>query len=98
MPSRPMLPNGISVLERGWLSSNSILMVGRDSAALIDSGYGLHADQTLLLIQSTLQGRPLDVLLNTHLHSDHCGGNAALQNAFPLLVTHIPPGLSLIHI
>ncbi|MEI8169574.1 MAG: MBL fold metallo-hydrolase [Rhodoferax sp.] len=95
MPSRPMLPNGISVLERGWLSSNSILMVGRDSAALIDSGYGLHADQTLLLIQSTLQGRPLDVLLNTHLHSDHCGGNAALQNAFPKLLTHIPPGLSL---
>jgi glyoxylase-like metal-dependent hydrolase (beta-lactamase superfamily II) len=26
-----------------------------------------------------LQGRRLDRLLNTHLHADHCGGNAALQ-------------------
>ena len=41
MPSRPLLPNGISVLERGWLSSNSILMGGREATALIDSGYGL---------------------------------------------------------
>jgi glyoxylase-like metal-dependent hydrolase (beta-lactamase superfamily II) len=34
------------------------------------------------------------VLLNTHLHSDHCGGNALLQSHFPQLCTLIPPGLS----
>jgi glyoxylase-like metal-dependent hydrolase (beta-lactamase superfamily II) len=39
-----------------------------------------------------LQGRPLDLLLNTHLHSDHCGGNAALQSAHPGVRTWIPPG------
>jgi glyoxylase-like metal-dependent hydrolase (beta-lactamase superfamily II) len=33
-------------------------------------------------------------LLNTHLHSDHCGGNAALQARYPSLLTHIPPGES----
>ncbi|WP_372658769.1 MBL fold metallo-hydrolase, partial [Hydrogenophaga sp.] len=33
-------------------------------------------------------------LLNTHLHSDHCGGNAALQQAYPGVATHIPPGLA----
>ena len=44
------------------------------------------------LVDSALQGRPLDLLLNTHLHSDHCGGNAALQARYPALQTHIPPG------
>jgi len=83
---------GVTVLERGWLSSNNILFQGTESTALVDSGYATHADQTLLLVQESLQGRHLDLLLNTHLHSDHCGGNAALQAHFPDLVTLIPPG------
>jgi glyoxylase-like metal-dependent hydrolase (beta-lactamase superfamily II) len=32
------------------------------------------------------------LLLNTHLHSDHCGGNAALQQQFAAMRTLIPPG------
>src|SRR5450830_523434 len=94
MSKRPTLPHAITVFERGWLSSNNILICGRESAALIDSGYGAHAGQTLSLVEAALADRPLDVLLNTHLHSDHCGGNAALQNAYPALMTFIPPGLS----
>ena len=86
------LPTGVSVFERGWLSSNNILVQGAHSSALIDSGYCTHAEQTLALLDSALQGRPLDVLINTHLHSDHCGGNAALQARYPALQTHIPPG------
>ncbi|MFZ4625291.1 MAG: MBL fold metallo-hydrolase [Rhodoferax sp.] len=93
-PGAPALPVGLTVLERGWLSSNNILIQGADNAALIDSGYCLHAPQTLVLIDATLQGKPLALLLNTHLHSDHCGGNAALQAACPGLQTWIPPGLS----
>jgi len=80
------------VLERGWLSSNNILIRGEAGTALVDSGYHTHAPQTLALVQSALQGRGLDLLLNTHLHSDHCGGNAALQAAYPKLRTLIPPG------
>lgn len=94
MSDHPLLPAGISVFERGWLSSNSILLTGSASTALIDSGYGAHAAQTLQLVESALNGRPLDVLINTHLHSDHCGGNAVLQSAYPALQTHIPPGLA----
>lgn len=86
------LPCGITVFERGWLSSNNILIQGAHSTALIDSGYCTHAEQTRALLQSALGGRPLDLLVNTHLHSDHCGGNAALQAAYPLLQTRIPPG------
>lgn len=88
------LPPGVTVFERGWLSSNNILIVGRDSCALIDSGYVAHAEQTLALLKTVLVGRNLDVLVNTHLHSDHCGGNAALQACYPDLITLIPPGLS----
>lgn len=86
------LPAGVSVFERGWLSSNNILIQGTERNALIDSGYCTHAAQTLALVDSALQGRPLDVLINTHLHSDHCGGNAALQARYPALQTQIPPG------
>jgi glyoxylase-like metal-dependent hydrolase (beta-lactamase superfamily II) len=86
------LPAGVTVLERGWLSSNNIVIVGRDQCALIDSGYCTHSEQTLVLVESVLRGRPLDLLINTHLHSDHVGGNAALQARYPAVQTLIPPG------
>jgi glyoxylase-like metal-dependent hydrolase (beta-lactamase superfamily II) len=89
---RPPLPKGVTVFERGWLSSNNVLIVGAQSTGLIDSGYGAHSAQTLALVEAALGGRSLDVLVNTHLHSDHCGGNAALQAAYPRLHTLIPPG------
>lgn len=88
----PVLPPEIIVFERGWLSANNVLFLGRDATALVDSGYCANADQTVALVESGLGGRPLDRLLNTHLHSDHCGGNAALQARWPALATHIPPG------
>ncbi|OOG43861.1 MBL fold metallo-hydrolase [Polaromonas sp. A23] len=86
------LPAGLLVFERGWLSSNNILFRGAQSTAMIDSGYATHAEQTVDLVVGALQGRTLDVLLNTHLHSDHCGGNSALQAIYPELQTLIPPG------
>jgi glyoxylase-like metal-dependent hydrolase (beta-lactamase superfamily II) len=88
------LPPGVTVLERGWLSSNNVFFEGRKSFALVDSGYCTHAQQTIALVRRLLHGRALDLLLNTHLHSDHCGGNAALQSAFPAMQTRIPPGLA----
>jgi len=86
------LAPGIQVFERGWLSSNNILLTGKGPSTLIDSGYCTHAPQTLALVASVLGEAPLDLLLNTHLHSDHCGGNAALQARYGGLRTWIPPG------
>lgn len=88
----PQLPAGVTVFERGWLSSNNVLICGQAGCALVDSGYSTHSAQTLALLASALDGRALDLLLNTHLHSDHCGGNAALQQVHPHLHTRIPPG------
>lgn len=86
------LPAGVEVFERGWLSSNNIFFDNGDSSWLVDSGYATHSAQTLELIESRLKARPLDFLINTHLHSDHCGGNAALQGKYSALKTVIPPG------
>jgi len=76
-------PASMRVFERGWLSSNNVLFVDADKAALVDSGYAVHAPQTLALVRNALGGkRTLDLIVNTHLHSDHCGGNALLQANF----------------
>ena len=94
MSTQPALPTGVTVIERGWLSANNILLQGADSATLVDSGYVTHQAQTLALVGQALNGRTLDLLVNTHLHSDHCGGNQALQAHYPALQTWIPPGLA----
>lgn len=88
----PGLWPGMFFFERGWLSANNILLLGPDDAALVDTGYCSHAEQTVDLVASTLDTRPLTHLLNTHLHSDHCGGNAALQARWPDVQTWIAPG------
>ncbi|KND56950.1 Beta-lactamase-like protein [Candidatus Burkholderia verschuerenii] len=76
------LPASMTVFERGWLSSNNVLFADADRATLIDTGYFSHAPQTLALVRNALGARPLDVIVNTHLHSDHCGGNALLQQTY----------------
>jgi glyoxylase-like metal-dependent hydrolase (beta-lactamase superfamily II) len=86
------LPKTLLVLERGWLSANNILCFDGDNATLIDSGYVAHAEQTVALVGSALQGRQLKNLINTHSHSDHIGGNAALQAAFNCEII-VPAGL-----
>lgn len=89
------LARDVSVLERGWLSSNNILLHGRgdgEPAVLVDAGHCLHGEQTVALLRRTLRpGEALARVVNTHLHSDHCGGNAALQRAFGVRIV-IPPG------
>lgn len=87
------LPSGVAVFERGWLSSNNVLFEGARTA-IVDTGYAAHAQQTVALVRRSLGGRALDAIVNTHLHSDHCGGNAALQAAYPEARTVIPPGLA----
>jgi glyoxylase-like metal-dependent hydrolase (beta-lactamase superfamily II) len=77
-----ILRDTLTVFERGWLSSNNVLCVDANSAAIIDTGYASHAPQTLALVRQTLGARGLDTIVNTHLHSDHCGGNTLLQQTY----------------
>lgn len=90
---RPQLPPQIRVLERGWLSSNNIVFLEGEGATLVDSGYVTHAPQTLALLASALGGRRLDRLINTHSHSDHIGGNAAVRRAHGCRIS-VPEGIA----
>jgi glyoxylase-like metal-dependent hydrolase (beta-lactamase superfamily II) len=86
-----MLPSSMRVFERGWLSANNVLFTDDHQTVLVDSGYGLHAPQTVALLKHALQGRPLDWLVNSHCHSDHMGGNAAIQRHWACR-TSVPAG------
>jgi len=87
-----LLPAGIEVFERGWLSANTIFHFGDADVSVVDTGYCAHQNLTLALVQSALERHSLPGLMkivNTHLHSDHCGGNQALANRYAC-ETYIP--------
>jgi glyoxylase-like metal-dependent hydrolase (beta-lactamase superfamily II) len=81
-PSRAAGQLGLRVIERGWLSANQAVFApaGTVPATVVDTGFCGHAPQTVALVDQALGGAPLGRILNTHLHSDHCGGNRALQD------------------
>jgi len=89
----PALPPQMRVFVRDWLSANNVVLKSRDGHVVIDSGYSRHVPLTLALIASRqgLDGEPLARLVNTHCHSDHMGGNAALARAYGCPIA-IPEG------
>ena len=77
-----MLPSTMRFIERDWLSANHVMFRNDDSATLIDSGYGKFNDVTIEKVDAVLSrwaDASLDRIINTHIHSDHIGGNAELQ-------------------
>ena len=88
------LPPSVRFIERDWLSSNNILFTSGGAVTIVDTGYKTHADLTQKIVEQAIRGRGegayLDRIINTHLHSDHCGGNAALQRHYPQTRTFIP--------
>ncbi len=93
MSAAPRLPATLQVFERGWLSSNNVLLTDGEEATLIDAGYVSHAAQTVALVRGALGARRLGRLINTHSHSDHIGGNAGVQRAFGCTIT-VPAGMA----
>lgn len=77
-----MLPADIQVIQRGWLSANQIIFHGNEFVDTVDTGFCTHQDQTIQIIDHALaknNNKALRKIINTHLHSDHCGGNSSLQ-------------------
>jgi glyoxylase-like metal-dependent hydrolase (beta-lactamase superfamily II) len=87
------LPPDVRVIVRGWLNCNQVVLRAPRDNVVVDSGYCTHRERTLELVAGPagLEGEPLERLINTHCHSDHMGGNAALASAHGCRVT-IPAG------
>ena len=77
-----ILPPEIAFIQRDWLSANHVVFRDGDSATLLDTGYGKFNDVTIAKVDAVLNdwdGATLDRIVITHIHSDHIGGNVALQ-------------------
>lgn len=85
-------PSPMRVIVRDWLNANQILFLGSETT-LIDTGYGDCLNQTLALLRApdVLGDRRLDRIVNTHGHSDHIGGNAALKRRYGCRIS-VPVG------
>ncbi len=81
------LPPSLRFIERDWLSSNHLLGQGPEGNVLVDTGYSTRRDLTLRLVEHALGGAPLHRIVNTHTHSDHVGGNAALAARYGCRIT-----------
>jgi glyoxylase-like metal-dependent hydrolase (beta-lactamase superfamily II) len=77
-----MLPSTMCFIERDWLSSNQIVFFdGSHQASVVDTGYVKHKALSQTLVDHARTERALTRIINTHLHSDHCGGNRLLFDA-----------------
>ena len=66
---------------------NTFASVGNDGILLIDAGY----QQTAKELKSgigTLGNGDLKILINTHIHNDHIGGNNTFSNENILIIAH----------
>jgi glyoxylase-like metal-dependent hydrolase (beta-lactamase superfamily II) len=73
------LPGGVRVGVRDWLSANHIFLQGASGKVIIDTGYLGHAATTRAYVEAAFGEFALDLIVNTHAHSDHMGCNAFLQ-------------------
>jgi glyoxylase-like metal-dependent hydrolase (beta-lactamase superfamily II) len=89
----PLLPASVRLIVRGWLNCNQVALLAPGDNVLVDSGYCTNREQTLELLAGPagLDRQPLERLVNTHCHSDHMGGNAAVASAYGCRIT-IPEG------
>ncbi|MET8291388.1 MBL fold metallo-hydrolase [Streptomyces sp. NPDC048448] len=75
-PSNAILPSWLTWWQRPFPDANTLLLPGRQPA-LVDTGFVGHADETAAWART--HAGPIDLVVNTHWHSDHVGGNALLQ-------------------
>lgn len=68
-------------------SSNMGLLVGDDRVVLVDDGMA-PITASLVATVDDLAGRPIDFIVNTHVHGDHVGSNATLAEDGAIIFAH----------
>ena len=78
-PELPVeLPEWVMWQQRPFPDANLLLLTG-PRTAMLDTGFVGHAEDTAAWAQA--HASQLHLVVNTHWHSDHVGGNALLQSA-----------------
>ncbi|NOX70895.1 MAG: MBL fold metallo-hydrolase [Gammaproteobacteria bacterium] len=70
-----------------FAGGNMGLLVGPDGVVLIDDGLTT-ISASLLAAIADISGEPVDFLINTHVHADHTGSNAALHTHGATIIAH----------
>ncbi|RJX31267.1 MAG: MBL fold metallo-hydrolase [Desulfarculus sp.] len=71
--------DGLFFIQRGWLNANHLVCTG-SPRALIDTAYVRDiSDTEALIAQCGLAIEDVELILSTHAHCDHIGGNADFQ-------------------
>ena len=60
---------------------NITAQVGDMGVLIVDSGLAANADKVIAAIHKLAPDKPLQYIINTHVHPDHTGGNAKLRAA-----------------
>ena len=83
------LSEGLYILEGqgGFGGGNMGLLTGSDGVILIDDALEPYSGLVIKAVEEHTQA-PVDFVINTHVHGDHIGGNAALKNTGATIISH----------
>jgi cyclase len=79
--------DGLYVLMGGPAQGNIAVSVGSDGVFLVDTMYGPMHDKIVAAVRA-LTPQPIRYVVNTHLHGDHTGGNAAMAKLGAVIISH----------
>ena len=65
-------------------AGNIAVLAGDDGVVMVDTGYAA-SEQPLRAALKQVSDRPLRFVIDTHIHDDHTGGNAAFQREAPIV-------------
>ncbi len=68
--------------------SNMSLIIGRDAAAIVDTGGSITIGRGFLTAIRAITDKPIRYVINTHMHPDHVFGNAAFAPEKATFVAH----------
>lgn len=77
----------LSSADEQFVGGAMALLTGDDGLILVDGGIEQVTDVLLGAIEG-IAGEPVDFVINTHVHGDHTGSNAALHDQGATIVAH----------
>jgi cyclase len=81
------IADNVYLLMGGPAQGNILVSTGPDGLFLVDSMYG-QMHQKIMDALAKISTQPIRFIVNTHLHGDHTGGNAAMASLGAVIISH----------